>query len=200
MVVFWMILISPFMGRKIIVFYLEIASGLHLTRLSFPTQSNELCISVMPVSIPSIKPLILSSMPRKERPDLWEERHGTRPVLCKTLVDPTQFDGACNKVAYGQPIRTKAGQRKSKPAKDITVKPFDPHFRAFLKRGEKTLSKRNRQQATLTSLREDPPLAAMGSRMINAATRIALHHLDRHAVYLTSRPLRRTSWRYNRGG
>ena len=126
--------------------------------------------------------------------------HGTRPILCETFVDPTQCDGACDKAANGQHIRATAGQGKTKPAKDITVTPFDPHFRAFLKGKKKPLSTRNRQKAKRTALREDPPFTALWSRMIDAATRMAHHHLDRHAFYLPSRPLRRTSWHDNRGG
>ena len=139
-------------------------------------------------------------MAHRDLPDLWEERHGTRPILCETFVDPTQCDGACDKAANGQHIGATAGQGKTKPAKDITVTPFDPHFRAFLKGKKKPLSTRNRQKAKRTALREDPPFTALWSRMIDAATRMAHHHLDRHALYLPSRPLGRTSWHDNRGG
>ena len=128
-------------------------------------------------------------MAHRELPDIWEEQHNTRPVLCETFVDPTQFDGACYKAANGQHIGTTAGQGKSKPAKDISVKPFDPNFRAVLTGEKKPLSKRNRQKAKRTSLQEDPHFTAMWSRMIDAATRIAHRHdatwIQRHRTLTT---------------
>ena len=115
-------------------------------------------------------------MAHQELPDFWEERHNTRPVLCETFVDPTQFDGACYKAANGQHIGTTTGRGKAKPAKDIYLKPFDPNFQALLTGKKKPLSTRNRQHAKRTLLQEDPHVATMWSRMIDAATRMAHHH------------------------
>ena len=69
-------------------------------------------------------------------PGEWERRHGCRPVLCETFVDPTRFDGACQRAANRERIGMTAGRksgRRAKPAREILVLPLDRGFRDVLK-------------------------------------------------------------------
>ena len=69
-------------------------------------------------------------------PGEWRERHGYRPVLVETFVDPTRHDGACYRAAnwtrVGETAGRKSGKRR-KPAKEIYAKPLDEGFRDALR-------------------------------------------------------------------
>lgn len=67
----------------------------------------------------------------------WEHRHGCRPELVETFIDPTHHDGACYRAANWTRIGMTAGRKSSrrrKPAKEILVLPLDPGFRDVLQR------------------------------------------------------------------
>lgn len=67
----------------------------------------------------------------------WEARHGYRPVLIETFVDPTRYKGSCYKAANWQYIGETAG-RDSKGNFDVNAKkeiylyPLDPDAREAL--------------------------------------------------------------------
>ena len=74
----------------------------------------------------------------------WEQRHGCRPVLCETFVDPTRHDGASYRAANWEKIGMTAGHRgksRTKPPKEILVMALDANFRRVLK-GESRPPKR----------------------------------------------------------
>ncbi|MDP3889475.1 MAG: IS4 family transposase [bacterium] len=67
----------------------------------------------------------------------WEARHGYRPVLIETFVDPTQYKGTCYKAANWQYIGETAGRESKNDAdikskKEIYLYPLDPDAREAL--------------------------------------------------------------------
>ncbi len=114
------------------------------------------------------------SMAARQLPGEWQERHGCRPVLCETFVDPTRFDGACYRAANWTVIGMTAGRRsgsRAKPPKQILVLPLDPGFRAALK-GESKTPPRRRPPAPA----RDDPYVAMWMKIIDAAGELAAAH------------------------
>ena len=125
----------------------------------------------------------------------WQERHGCRPVLCETFVDPTRFDGTCYRAANWTVIGMTAGRRsgrRAKPPKQILVLPLEPGFRAVLK-GENRTPQRRKPPAPA----RDDPYVAMWMKIIDAAgehaqgQRVrARHHPRRHGQIYAGRSLR----------
>ena len=118
------------------------------------------------------------SMALRRLPGLWEERHGCRPVLCETFVDPTRFDGACYRAANWEPVGMTAGKRSgrgAKPAKQVLVRALDPEFRAVLKGEAKPRPQRKRRTPSGSRVPDDG-FAAMWSRIVDAAADIAARH------------------------
>ena len=114
------------------------------------------------------------SMATRQLPDTWAERHGCRPVLCETFVDPTRFDGACYRAANWAVIGMTAGRRSGRratPPKQILVRPLDPGFRAVLQ-GER---RPPRRRPPLVPARDDPDVA-MWLRIVDAAGALAAAH------------------------
>ena len=114
------------------------------------------------------------SMAARQLPGEWEQRHGCRPVLCETFVDPTRFDGACYRAANWTVIGMTAGRRggsRAKPAKQILVLALDPDFRAVLK-GESRTPPRRKPPAPA----RDDPYVAMWMKIIDAAGELAAAH------------------------
>ncbi len=114
------------------------------------------------------------SMAARQLPGEWRERHGCRPVLCETFVDPTRFDGACYRAANWTAIGMTAGRRsgrRAKPAKQILVLPLDPGFRAALKGQNKTPPRRKPPAPAL-----DDPYVAMWMKIVDAAGELAAAH------------------------
>ena len=110
----------------------------------------------------------------RQLPGAWEERHGCRPVLCETFVDPTRFDGACYRAANWTVIGLTAGRRSGRratPPKQILVRPLDPGFRAVLT-GESRTPHRRRPPAPVC----DDPYVAMWMKIIDAAGALAAAH------------------------
>ena len=115
------------------------------------------------------------SMALRRLPGLWEARHGCRPVLCETFVDPTRFDGACYRAANWETVGMTAGKRSgrgAKPAKQVLVRALDPGFRAILK-GE---TRPRPQPERRSPAAFDDRFAAMWSRIVDAAADIAARH------------------------
>ena len=130
---------------------------------------------VMPwVRVDNLASKALSTALRR-LPGLWEERHGCRPVLCETFVDPTRFDGACYRAANWETVGMTAGKRSgrgAKPAKQVLVRALDPGFRAILK-GEARPRPRPKRHSPSAF---DDRFAAMWSRIVDAAAAIAARH------------------------
>ena len=114
------------------------------------------------------------SMAARRLPGEWQQRHGCRPVLCETFVDPTRFDGVCYRAANWTAIGMTAGRRsgrRAKPAKQILVLPLDPGFRAVLKGQSKTPPRRKPPAPAL-----DDPYVAMWMKIVDAAGELAAAH------------------------
>ena len=99
------------------------------------------------------------AMAVRQLADAWKQRHGCRPVLCETFVDPTRHDGASYRAANWEKIGMTAGHRggsRTKPPKEIFVMPLAPRFRTVLK-GERRPPKRPepRSPAVRRSVRRD---------------------------------------------
>ena len=104
----------------------------------------------------------------------WEQRHGCRPVLCETFVDPTRHDGASYRAANWEKIGMTAGYRgknRTKPPKEILVMALDPDFRRVLK-GESRPPKRSKLLSPVC----DGPFVAMWMKIIDAAGELAAAH------------------------
>lgn len=130
---------------------------------------------VMPwVRVDNLASKALSTALRR-LPGLWEERHGCRPVLCETFVDPTRFDGACYRAANWETVGMTAGKRSgrgAKPAKQVLVRALDPGFRAILKGETRPRPRPERHSPSAF----DDRFAAMWSRIVDAAAAIAARH------------------------
>lgn len=114
------------------------------------------------------------SMATRQLPGEWEKRHGCRPAICETFVDPTRFDGACYRAANWTVIGMTAGRRsgsRAKPPKQILVLPLDPGFRAVLK-GENRTPQRRKPPLP----ERDDPYVAMWMKIIDAARELAAAH------------------------
>ena len=114
------------------------------------------------------------SIAARQLPGEWQQRHGCRPVLCETFVDPTRFDGACYRAANWTVIGMTAGRRsgsRAKPAKQILVLPLDPGFRAVLKGESKTPPLRKPPAPA-----RDDPHVAMWMKIVDAAGELAAAH------------------------
>ena len=106
--------------------------------------------------------------------DVWQQRHGCRPVLCETFVDPTRHDGASYRAANWEKVGMTAGHRggsRTKPPKEILVMPLDPDFRTVLK-GESRPPKRPKPPRPVC----DDPFVAMWMKIIDAAGELAAAH------------------------
>ena len=69
--------------------------------------------------------------------DDWKARHGYRPVLVETFVDPARFDGACYRAANWRHLGETAGKRSARTPKSVFVQPLDKDFRAILVEGRR---------------------------------------------------------------
>ena len=125
------------------------------------------------VAVPNLASRVLG-MAAARLPKEWERRHGCRPVLCETFIDPTRFDGACYRAANWERIGMTAGRtsgRRAKPAKEILVLPLDRDFRDVLQgRASPARSPRPPRPD------RDDPLVAAWLRIIDAATELAEAH------------------------
>lgn len=122
------------------------------------------------VTVPNLASRILG-MAAARLPGEWERRHGCRPVLCETFIDPTRFDGACYRAANWERIGMTAGRtsgRRAKPAKEILVLPLDRDFRDVLQ-GRASPARAPRPPRP----DRDDPLVAAWLRIIDAATALA---------------------------
>ncbi|MDE0000879.1 MAG: IS4 family transposase [Rhodospirillaceae bacterium] len=69
-------------------------------------------------------------------PDDWKARHGCRPVLVETFVDPERFDGACYRAANWTRLGRTRGKGAVRTPKEVFVWPLDRDFRPVLCRGQ----------------------------------------------------------------
>ena len=67
--------------------------------------------------------------------DDWQARHGYRPVLVETFVDPERFDGACYRAANWTPLGATRGKGSARPPKTVFVRPLEKGFRSVLTHG-----------------------------------------------------------------
>ena len=75
------------------------------------------------------------SLATRRLADDWKARHGYRPVLVETFVDPARFDGACYRAANWRHLGETAGKRSARTPKSVFVQPLDKDFRAILVEG-----------------------------------------------------------------
>ena len=115
------------------------------------------------------------AMAVRQLADAWKQRHGCRPVLCETFVDPTRHDGASYRAANWEKIGMTAGHRggsRTKPPKEIFVMPLAPRFRTVLK-GERRPPKRPEPPQPPQC---DDPFVATWMKIVDAASELALAH------------------------
>jgi len=71
-------------------------------------------------------------------PDDWELRHGVRPRLLETFVDESRFRGSCYRAAGWQAL----GPTRTRPVKQVRVKPLQKDFRDWLCHGRAAARRR----------------------------------------------------------
>ena len=76
--------------------------------------------------------------------DDWEARHGYRPVLVETFVDPERFSGACYRASNWTPLGATRGKGSARPPKQVFVRPLEKGFRSVLRHGRKPAPRRRR--------------------------------------------------------
>ena len=77
------------------------------------------------------------SLATRRLADDWKARHGYRPVLVETFVDPARFDGACYRAANWRYLGETAAKRSARTPKSVFVQPLDKDFRAILVEGRR---------------------------------------------------------------
>ena len=125
------------------------------------------------VRVPNLASRALSMAVRRLG-DAWQERHGCRPVLCETFVDPSRHDGASYRAANWRRIGMTAGRRsgrRAKPAKEILAMPLDPDFRAVLRGAAPPPARRKPAKPD-----PDDPLIAVWLKIVGAAAALAEEH------------------------
>ena len=113
-------------------------------------------------------------------PGEWEARHGCRPVLVETFVDPTRHDGASYRAAGWTLVGETAGRRsgrRRKPPKEIHALPLDAGFREVL--AGRPRAAPAAQAPADPAAAPDPggdPTVAAWLRIVAAATALAEAH------------------------
>ena len=79
----------------------------------------------------------------------WRARHGYRPVLVETFVDPSRFGGACYRAANWRFLGETRGKGSARTPKGVFVYPLDKDFRAILTDGRRPAPRRKRPGASL---------------------------------------------------
>ena len=74
--------------------------------------------------------------------DDWEARHGYRPVLVETFVDPERFSGACYRASNWMPLGATRGKSSARLPKEVFVRPLEKGFRSVLRHGRKPVPRR----------------------------------------------------------
>ena len=96
------------------------------------------------------------SLAVQQLPADWQQRHGTRPVLLETMVDPLRFRGTCYRAANWTCIgQTRGRADAGRHPKDVYVYPLTKHFRTILLQGPRPQRRRSGP-----GRRGRPPLAA----------------------------------------
>ena len=119
------------------------------------------------------------AMAAERLPGEWRERHGCRPVLVETYVDPTRHDGACYRAANWTRVGKTAGRKSGKgrkPAKEIYAMPLDAGFRDALRGRPRSPPAPPATVDGATPPGRDDPLAGAWLRIIGAATALADAH------------------------
>ena len=83
------------------------------------------------------------SLAVQQLPADWQQRHGTRPVLLETMVDPLRFRGTCYRAANWTCIgQTRGRADAGRHPKDVYVYPLTKHFRTILLQGPRPQRRR----------------------------------------------------------
>jgi hypothetical protein len=107
---------------------------------------------------PNLASCALGAMIR-HLPGWWHQKHGFRPLLAETFVDPQHFLGTCYRAAGWQEVGLTKGKRRSRDyyrpgdgLKSLWLKPLDPNAAALLSGPEEKLSEECRAAKPLASM------------------------------------------------
>ena len=116
------------------------------------------------------------SMAVRRLADDWEQQHGCRPVLVKTFVNSSRFDGACYRAANWLDLgETRGG--KGKAPKRVYVYPLAANFREVLLHGpQRTAPRRKATPRAAPALAADDPFLLAWQELVGAATAAATAH------------------------
>ena len=112
----------------------------------------------------------------RQLPDDWERRHGYRPVLVETYVDPRRHAGTCYRAANWQRLgRTQArvamGGVPAKTPKDVWACPLQADWRTILHEGPPPRTRRRRTRPPA-----DAGFVQLWQGVLATVTRVAREH------------------------
>ena len=112
----------------------------------------------------------------RQLPQDWQRRHGYRPVLAETYVDPRQHQGTCYRAANWQCVgqtqaRGAMGGVPAKTPKDVYVYPLHADWRRILQQGPPKAAKPRRSPP-----RAGPRFVQLWQELIGTLVRVAGAH------------------------
>ena len=112
----------------------------------------------------------------RQLPQDWQRRHGCRPVLAETYVDPRQHQGTCYRAANWQCVgqtqaRGAMGGVPAKTPKDVYVYPLHADWRRILQQGPPKAAKPRRSPP-----RAGPRFVQLWQELIGTLVRVAGAH------------------------
>ncbi len=116
----------------------------------------------------------------RQLPQDWQRRHGYRPVLVETFVDPQQYKATCYRAANWRFLgltqgRQAKGSEPAKPAKGVYVYPLQRAWRTILLHGPQAAA-RPRQRAPQAVPEAEDRFVQLWQGLIGTVVRVAGEH------------------------
>lgn len=113
----------------------------------------------------------------------WEQRHGFRPLLLETFVDPQKYSGSGYRAANWEHVGRTAGKKGSKRCAAVTQKevylyPLEPNFREKLIHGEEKRSRKkiNSRATPKSTLKADDPFILLWQNVLHLVFEVAARY------------------------
>ncbi len=133
------------------------------------------------VNVKFLASKVLSIAVRQLRED-WALRHGYKPVLIETFVDPTKFSATCYRAANWQHIGESKGRKSTKnvegkASKSIYIYPLIKHAKFVLINGPEALAKpenkKRQSKCTPNALKPADPFIELWQNIIGTVILVA---------------------------
>ena len=118
----------------------------------------------------------------RQLPEDWQQRHGSRPVLVESYVDPQLHRGSCYRASnwerVGQTRGRKAkGDQPAKAPKDVYLYPLRPDWQQVLRGTPSSVSRpRPAQPESKPRPQPDERFTAMWQQILEAVVQVANEH------------------------